>query len=121
MVLSMVFMSFYLATILVGSAWLVRRASLRKIWESVSAFDELAQAGFHGGAHEEVAENFDFASEIVVGDRFDEFFGGDGGPAIEFFQLRGGGAGHAEGVAFGHYLADEADALRFGGVNAAAG
>src|SRR5580658_6699242 len=114
-------MSFYLATILVGSARLVRRASLREIRERIGAFDELAEAGVHGGAHEKVAKDFDFAAELVVGDWFDEFFGGDGGVALELIYLRGGGAGYAKGVAFCCYLADQADTLRFCGIDAAAG
>src|SRR5271168_958088 len=103
----MVFMPSHLATILGGSAWLVHRASLWEIGERVGAFDELAQAGVHGGAHEKVAKDVNFFAQLVVRDGLDELFGGDGGVAIEFFQLRGGGAGYAEGVAFGCYLTDE--------------
>ncbi len=71
------------ATILVGSAWLVCRATLREIGERVGAFDEFAQACVNRWAHEQLAENIDFAAELVVGDRLDEFLGGDGCVAIE--------------------------------------
>src|SRR5271170_1595037 len=81
---SMVFMPSHLATILGGPAWLVHRASLWEIGERVGAFDEFAQAGVHGGTHEKVAKDFDFAAELFVRDRLDELFRGDGGVAIEF-------------------------------------
>src|SRR5579863_7099758 len=103
-VLSSVFMSFYLATILLGSAWWVR--ALGKIGKRVGTFDELAQPCVYCGAHEKVAKDIDFLAQLIVGDWLDEFFGGDGGATIEFFKLCSGGAGYAEGVAFGDYLTD---------------
>ena len=48
-------------------------------------------------------------------------FAATGRVAVEFSELRGGGAGYAQRIAFGRDLADEADDLRLCGVDAAAG
>jgi hypothetical protein len=53
----------------------------------VGAFDESSQTGFYRGAAEELAEDVYFFQQFFMGDGLDEFLGGDGGVAIEFFQL----------------------------------
>ena len=62
---------------------------------------------FDGGPREQIAENIDFAAQLVVGNRLDEMLRGDRRLAVEFPELRGGRARHAQRVAFGGHLADE--------------
>src|ERR1700728_3927793 len=46
-----------------------------QVRQRVGAFDELAQAGFDGGPRKEVAENVDFALQLVMRHGLDEALG----------------------------------------------
>jgi hypothetical protein len=94
--------------------------SLRKVWQRVPAFDELAQPGFDCGSAEELTEDFDLPSQIFAGDLLDELLGGGGGLTVELADLSGSAAGHAQGLAFARELADQPNVLRFGCVDTAA-
>src|ERR1700733_11746169 len=91
-----------------------------QVRQRIGAFDEFAESGFDGGPRKEVAEEFDFALQIVVRDGLDKALGCGGGLRIEFIDLRGCGASDAQGVAFGGHLAYESDRLRFRSVDTAA-
>src|SRR5580658_4893458 len=91
-----------------------------QVRQRVVAFDEFAEAGFDGWLREEVAEDIDFALQVVVRDGFDKALGCGGGLRIEFSDLRGRGPSDSQGVALGSHLADESDRLCFRGVDTAA-
>src|ERR1700683_782658 len=91
-----------------------------QVRQRVGAFDEFTEAGFDGRPREEVAEDFDFALQLVVRDRLDKAFGCGCGLRIELMDLRGGGASDAQSVAFGGHLAYESGRQRFRGVDTAA-
>src|SRR5581483_10776842 len=69
------------------------------LWQvrlDLSALDEFLQARLDGGLGEEFAEEINLTAKVVVGNRFGEFLRCDGGALVEFFDLRGGGAGEAQ-------------------------
>jgi hypothetical protein len=87
----------------------------------IVGLDEAAKALHYLGAVEKFAEEFDFFTEFLVGDGFDEFFGSDAGFGVELGDLLGHRTGDLERVTFAGEVCDEAGLLRGLGFDGAAG
>jgi hypothetical protein len=91
------------------------------VLHGVVGFDEAAEVFHDLGTVEELAEEFDFFAEFLVGDGLDEFLGGDAGFGVELGNLLGHRAGDFERVAFASEMRDEAGLVSGFGFDGAAG
>jgi hypothetical protein len=93
----------------------------RQIGLRIRALDKFAQARFNRGLGEQLAKELNLLPQFGVGNWLQKLFGDAACNAVEFLDLRGGEARDFERIAFGHELANQANLLCLGCVNAPPG
>ena len=97
------------------------RRPLRQVRMSSGAFHELPQVLHHCRPLYQFAKQVDFPTHLFPWNRFQKPLRGSTGRAVEFADLRRGGACHAQRFLFGGDLADQTDAKSLRRIDASPG
>src|SRR6476646_10514965 len=92
-----------------------------QIRHRVAGLNEFLESSHDRGAREELAKKIDFAAQFIVGNSLHEFLCGSARYGVKFCDLSSSRARDAESFALTGELRHEADGVRAGCVDRAAG